>query len=77
VGTQHKQQFVINAYRLINLFMDFLAALNVVRRKPDAQPRVLQAPMQPLAEVIISAAIANETRIELDSLTQERREVLD
>ena len=33
--------------------------------------------MQPTAEVFISTAVADKTGVELDSLAEERREVLD
>jgi hypothetical protein len=62
---------------LVNLFMDFLATLDIVRREPDPEPRVLQTLMQPATEGLIGVAVADETRIELEGLAQERREVLD
>jgi hypothetical protein len=77
VGTQYEEQFVIDPDRLINLFMDFAATLDIVRREPDAEPCVLQALMQAATEGFIGAAVADEAGVELNGLAKERWEVLD
>jgi hypothetical protein len=76
-GTQHEQQFVMDVDRLINLFMEFPTALDIVWREPDTEPRVLQAPMQTAAECFISAAVADKAGIELEGLAKDGWEVLN
>jgi len=77
VGTQHEEQFIIDPDGGINLFMEFPAALDIVRREPDTQSRVLQAPMQSAAEGLVGTAVADEAGVELEGLSQDGREILD
>ena len=77
VRTEHEEQFIIDADGVINLLMEFPATLDVMRCKPDAEPCILQAPMEPAAEVFIGTTVADEAGVELDRFAQERREVLN
>jgi len=77
VLTEYKEQFVVDLDRLVNLLMEFAAALDVMRRKPDTQPGILQAFMQPAAEGVIDTAVANEAGVKLEGLVEEGGQVVD
>ena len=57
--------------------MQLLAALDVLRRKPDPQVRIAHPPMQPPGELLVLGTVGDEAGIELDRLhgAQQRRQV--
>jgi hypothetical protein len=61
----------MEANSLIDLLVYFLAACDVMRRKPAPHPLGLQIGVQPISELLIFAGVADEAGVELDRLTDE------
>ena len=57
---KNEQQPVVKAYRLIDLLVDFLSALNVMGRKPAAHALVLEVGVKAFGEVLVLGRIADE-----------------
>ncbi len=49
----------------------------MVRSKPTAHAFILEVGIKAVSEVLIFRGVADETRIELNGLVKERREVVD
>ena len=62
------EQLVVNADRRLDLLVQLLAALDVLRRKPDAQVRIAHPPMQPPGELLVLGAVGDEAGVELDAV---------
>jgi hypothetical protein len=63
-----EQQPAVNAYRLIDLLVDFLSALNVMGSKPAANALVLKVGMKALRKFLVFGRIADEAGVKLDRL---------
>jgi hypothetical protein len=67
------QQFVIRSNRLIDLLVDLLATSDILGSEPATDPLRLKVRVQSLGEWLVGRRVANETGIELDSLTEQGR----
>jgi hypothetical protein len=71
VGRQDQEQLVMETNGLFDLFVKFLAALDVVRGKPAAHTFVLQVGVEAVGEVLVFSGVAYEAGIELDGIGDE------
>jgi hypothetical protein len=58
VGCFAEQQLVVEADGFVDLLVDFLAALNVMRSEPAAHAFVLQVGVEAVGEVLVFAVAA-------------------
>src|ERR1035441_9101108 len=63
---EDQQQPVMQPNGLIDLFVDLLPTMDVVRRKPAADALGLQVGMQPLGKLLVAGRIADEAGVVLD-----------
>ncbi len=72
VRRQDQQQLVVQADGFVDLLVDFLAALNVVRGKPTAYAFVLQVGVEAVGEGLVFGGVADEAGVELDGASDDR-----
>jgi len=77
VRRQDQEQPLIPSYRFVDLLMNLLSGLYIVRREPAADAIVLQIGMQAGGEFLIFGGIADEAGIELKGLPGEVPQVLN
>src|ERR1700685_1613871 len=71
VRRQDQQQLVVQADGFVDLLVEFLAALNVVRGKPAAHAFVLKVGVEAVGEGLVFGGIADEAGVELDGIRNE------
>ena len=74
---KNEQDAVVNANRFINLLVNLLARLDVVRCKPAAYAFVLEVSVEAFGKLLVLGRMANKTRVELYRFIQERWQVID
>jgi hypothetical protein len=67
----------VEADGLINLFVNLLAACDVMRCKPAADSFGLQVGIKAIGELLIFAGVADEAGVVLDGFADERADVGD
>src|ERR1019366_4223681 len=70
-------QPVMQPNGLVDLLMDLLPAMYIVRRKPAAHAFVLQVGMNPLGKLLVVRRVADEAGVELDGTSYHRADVGD
>jgi hypothetical protein len=76
-GDSISKEPVVHANCLIDLFVEFLATLNIVRGEPATDATGLQIDMETIGEVLVGGGVADEAGIELDRFTNKRAEIRD
>jgi len=75
VRRKDQEQPLISSDRFVDLLMDFLSSLYIVRREPAADAFVLQIRVQAVGEFLIFGGIADEAGIELNGIRSQRLHV--
>lgn len=58
---KHKQQFIVQPNRFVDLGAEFVTDLQILRRQPHASAFALQLRMQQIGKFLVLAGIADET----------------
>jgi hypothetical protein len=74
---KEKEQFVMEAYGLINTLTETISDLEVLGSQPAAHAFVLKIRMELVSKFLISGRIADEAGIQLTDLVKNGRQVLN
>ena len=74
---QDQQQLVVHLDGFVDLLVDFLAALDIVRREPAADALRLQIGVKAVGEVLVLGGVADEAGVEVEGRAGERLHVRD